>query len=382
MDRTIRFPTDLATALVVALLVLLPAPRSAWADVVVSGDAGQEPSTRDSVSRYAAELTPAMVEAEIERRFNDLRTDVLATQASAVQWWMRMMAMVLTFFGIAVPVLGFLGFSRFREIERDTRHNARAVVQAAESAKRYLQDMETVRSDVVSRGRERQELHGDKLETLAGPVVAGAFAAARTATGYPGRPPDAVDPMTSLSRGAAKADMGRHEEAIADYDEAIRLSGGVDGVAYYNRGASCLALARYQEAIADYDAAIRLDSMDPGAFAMRGLARAELGQTDEAIADYNEAIRMQPNDVFSLLNRGRAWWEAGKHDEAIADFDRAITLEPDDGGTMLARGIVKREAGMRDEARQDLQSALTLAQAAGDGVLADKVRKFLGGSQA
>ncbi len=377
MDRTIRFPTQVAATLLVALTVLTSAPRTVWADMAATSDAEQEPSTRDSVSRYASELTPAMVEAEIERRFNDLRTDVLATQASAVQWWMRMMAMVLTFFGIAVPVLGFLGFNRFREIERDTRHNAEAVAQAAESAKRYLQDLETMRSGPDNRRGERQESRHEQLETPSAPAVAGAFAAPRSTTGDQGRPHDAGDPMTSLGRGVAKADMGRHEEAIADYDEAIRLSGGVDGVAYYNRGASCLALARFQEAIADYDTVIRLDSMDAGAYAMRGFAKAETGRTEEAIADYDEAIRLQPNEVFALLNRGRAHWEAGRHDAAIADFDRAVALEPDDGGTLLARGIVKREAGMPVEARQDLESALTLAQAASDGALAEKVRTFL-----
>ncbi len=344
MDRTIRFPTQVAATLLVALAVHASAPRTVWADMAATSDAEQEPPTRDSVSRYASELTPAMVEAEIERRFNDLRTDVLATQASAVQWWMRMMAMVLTFFGIAVPVLGFLGFNRFREIERDTRHNAEAVAQAAESAKRYLNDLETMRSDLA---------------------------------GYPDRSRDADDPVNALSRGVAKADMGRHEEAIADYDEALRLSDGADGVAYYNRGASCLALDRFEEAIANYDGAIRLDSKDAGAYAMRGFAKAETGRTEEAIADYDEAIRLQPNEVFALLNRGRAQWEAGRHDAAIADFDRAVALEPEEGGTLLARGLVKRDAGMPAEARQDLESALTLAQAASDGALAEKVRTFL-----
>lgn len=363
MDRTVRIPIEVVTALAVALSVFPPAPRTAWADV----SSGQEPSSRDSVFRQASELTPAMVEAEIERRFNDLRTDVLATQASALQWWMRMMAIALTFFGLAVPVFGFLGFNRFREIERDTRHSAAAVAQAAESTKRYLAETETVRSN----------LFADEGEEVSIPVVAGPHSAAKTGTGLPGRPHDDADPMACLTRGSAKADIGQHEEAIAEYDQAIRLSGGSDGVAYHNRGASCLSLGRYEEAIGDYDAAIRLDAMDAAAYAMRGFAKAEVGRTEEAIADYSESIRLQPSDVFPFLNRGRARWEAGRHEEAIADFDVAIKLKPDDGGTWLARGIVKREAGLPDEAQHDLESALTLAKAARDGPLVDRIEKFL-----
>jgi len=350
MDRTVRIPTALTTGLVVALLVLLSAPRSVRADSGWS----QDPSTHDSVFRPASELTPAMVEVEIERRFNDLRTDVLATQASAVQWWMWTMAMVLTLFAIAVPVLGVLGFNRFREIERDTRQSAEAVARAAASTRRYATELEAVRSNLLE--------HGGKKVPV--PVVPGAFSAER-------------DPMACLTRGSARADIGQHEEAIVEYDEAIRLSGGIDGVAYHNRGASCLSLGRYEEAIADYDAAIRVDAMDAAAYAMRGFAKAELGRTEEAIADYSESIRLQPKDVFPFLNRARAKWDAGRHAEAIADFDVAIRMEPNDGGTWLARGIVRREAGMRDEARHDLESALTLAQAAGDGPLAAKVEEFL-----
>ena len=78
---------------------------------------------------------PATIEAEIDRRFNDLRTDVLASQAATVNWWLRMMAVILTFFGIGVPLLGLLGFNRFREIERDVKQSAAAVAEVAESAR-------------------------------------------------------------------------------------------------------------------------------------------------------------------------------------------------------------------------------------------------------
>ena len=37
------------------------------------------------------------------------------------------------------------------------------------------------------------------------------------------------------NRGAAKAALGRHDDAIADYDEAIRLKPD-HAEAYYNRG--------------------------------------------------------------------------------------------------------------------------------------------------
>ena len=371
MDRMIRFPVGLATAVAVALWANSLGGRDVRAqsfaiDAFIGVRSGQEPTATDS-ARRALELTPSMADVEIERRINALQTDVLATRSTAIQWWLTVMALILTFFGIAVPVFSFLGFNRFREIERDTRLHAEAVAQAAES----------VRSVLIDRDMAPREWPGHRMEALPVSEIAGTVAVSSPGTACSGPPHDGDSPLAHLTRGSTMADMGRHDEAIAEYDEAIRLGGGVDGTAHHNRGASCVALGRYQEAIADYGAAIRLDPMDAGAYAMRGFAKAELGRTEDAIADYDKSIQLQPSDVFTFLNRGRARWESGRHGEAISDFDMAIRMEPEEGGTWLARAIVKREAGMQKEARSDMDSALALAKDAGDQALVDKVESLL-----
>ena len=66
-------------------------------------------------------------------------------------------------------------------------------------------------------------------------------------------------PMVYYNRGNAKVALGRHEEAIADYDQAIRHQPAIGAETYYNRGAAKSALRRYEEAIADYDEAIRIN---------------------------------------------------------------------------------------------------------------------------
>ena len=54
-------------------------------------------------------------------------------------------------------------------------------------------------------------------------------------------------PKPTATRGSAKDELGRYQEAIADYDEAIRLQPD-DAEAYSNRGNAKAALGRYQEA--------------------------------------------------------------------------------------------------------------------------------------
>ena len=52
--------------------------------------------------------------------------------------------------------------------------------------------------------------------------------------------------------GIELQNQGRHEEAIAKYDEAIRLN-PQDALAYYNRGNAYEDLGQTQRAIQDYD---------------------------------------------------------------------------------------------------------------------------------
>ena len=58
--------------------------------------------------------------------------------------------------------------------------------------------------------------------------------------------------------GVQLSDDGRWEEAMAEYDEAIRLDPQL-ALAYNNRGVAYKNLGKHQRAIEDFDAAIRLD---------------------------------------------------------------------------------------------------------------------------
>src|SRR5688572_1213408 len=59
------------------------------------------------------------------------------------------------------------------------------------------------------------------------------------------------------NRGAALRQLGRYEEALADYDRALAIAPG-SPEAHNNRGVALAAMARWREALACYDRALQL----------------------------------------------------------------------------------------------------------------------------
>jgi serine/threonine protein kinase len=180
-----------------------------------------------------------------------------------------------------------------------------------------------------------------------------------------GTPPptrNAGDGFTAIdynNRGVTYGNINRHEEAIADYDEAIRLDPDLAD-AYTNRGASYAALGQHQRAIADYDEAIRLDPAFATAYSNRGASYADLGQHQRAIADYDEAIRLDPADAHAYYNRGNRYADLGQHQRAIADYDEAIRLDPDLAHAYYNRGNRYAALGQHQRALQDYDEAIRL----------------------
>ena len=162
-----------------------------------------------------------------------------------------------------------------------------------------------------------------------------------------------------IEQGVAKAELGQYEEAIADYDAALRLDPDHVG-ALVNRSLAWIGLGRYEDAIADYDAVLRLDPEQVGAWANRGAAKAKLGRHNEALADYDAVLRLDPNHVLALANRGLARIALGRYEEAIADFDSVLRLDPDNAGVYNNRGWVKARLGRHEEAIEDYNAALRL----------------------
>lgn len=126
-----------------------------------------------------------------------------------------------------------------------------------------------------------------------------------------------------IDRGLGSHRRGDLENALANYDEAIRIN-PAEPMAYNNRGSARRDRQDFDGAMADFSEAIRLKPDYAMALNNRGVVRAAQGDLDGAIADYTEALRLEPNDAAAFNNRGTARRYRGDTGGALADYAEAL----------------------------------------------------------
>ena len=160
-------------------------------------------------------------------------------------------------------------------------------------------------------------------------------------------------------RGNAYANMGQHERAIQDYDQAIKQQPTMPWP-YNNRGNAYRRLGQLDRALQDYDQAIKLKPDYHFPFANRGIIYNSKGQLDRTIQEYSQAIKLKPDYAEAFVGRGFAYNRLGQHDRALQDFDQAIKLKPDYAAAFYGRGQIHRRRGQLDAAIVEYSAALRL----------------------
>ena len=73
--------------------------------------------------------------------------------------------------------------------------------------------------------------------------------------------------------------------------------------AWYNKGVALWKLGRHEEALRAWEEALRLKPDDPEVWNNKGVALDELGRREEALCAYDEALRLKPDFPEALHNR-------------------------------------------------------------------------------
>ena len=159
--------------------------------------------------------------------------------------------------------------------------------------------------------------------------------------------------------GIALGGKGETDEAIHEYEEAIRLNPAY-ALAHNNLGLAWVRKGQREEALVQFQEAIRLKPDFADAHNNLGLTLGEKGQVDEAIRQFQEAIRLKPDYAKARGNLGNALAMKGQRDEAIHQFQEAVRLSPEYAEAHNNLGIALAMKGQRDEAIRQFQEAIRL----------------------
>ena len=155
------------------------------------------------------------------------------------------------------------------------------------------------------------------------------------------------------TRGLALTEVGRFEEAIADFNYVISQSPKVAGF-YDNRQTAYRLSGQFDEALTDANRAINL--APTYAFVFRGRANVYngMGRLDLAIRDYDAAVRLAPEDGGLLIDRGKVFRTQSKFEQAISDFSHALELDTKLTAAYRERGLTYKMEGRPEQAAADL----------------------------
>ena len=423
-------PVPLTLAATVALLVTLAVPtllgaqptQSSTADTTISSEIPSpdtepqraQPAPAPDKSAPDVEIQPApapdksgidtATDVEIQRRFNELRRELLDHRLKLVDWWLAATALFLTLLGVVVVIAGYFSFQTFREIKTEARQNVATAKKHAEEAESLVEQIKSTREEAQSLLKDinAETAHNDPdkasevVETVQqSPAASPTDRAVAYAISLQqqGKAEEAIEKWRSIANVAEGVDSQLQArawfsvgylyseednwKAVIDANtRAIRLKPD-NAYAYNNRGNAKNYLGQYQAALVDLDEAIRLKPDNAYAYNNRGITKKGLDQHEEALVDLDEAIRLKPDMASAYYNRGITKEDLGQPEAALTDYDKALELEPNDAGVYNNRGITKRNLGRLNEAREDYQKALALAQESGNDALIAKVQRNL-----
>jgi tetratricopeptide (TPR) repeat protein len=169
--------------------------------------------------------------------------------------------------------------------------------------------------------------------------------------------PDSAEGHQSL--GTVFLQAGRIEEAIAQYEQALRLKPDY-AEAHANLGAALIKLGRPEDAIRQYEQALQIAPDSAETHRNLGVGLEQVGRAQEAIDCYEEALRINPDSAEAYHDLGNAFLRLGKLPEAIEQYEHALKFSPDSAAAHNNLGDALFRQGKLEEAVAHYTEALRI----------------------
>ena len=152
-------------------------------------------------------------------------------------------------------------------------------------------------------------------------------------------------------------DARNEEDGIIQYTERIN-NNQADIESILIRGVCYSNLNRHEEAIKDFDAALKLDPSNKTAISYRAASVGSTGDLEGSIEGFKRLLELNPEDYNALASIGTLLPSLGRFGEALPYLNRAIEIDSAEAGLFTARGICEYHTDESRKAIDDLKEAL------------------------
>jgi len=175
----------------------------------------------------------------------------------------------------------------------------------------------------------------------------------------------AVDHTRHFNRGEELANQGKHEEAIAEYEQALATEPNDWKTSEWKirdrLSRSLMALGRTPQALAQIRASLEILPGNPEMQTNLANLLFSMGRPDEALQHIGTAIRLTPANPKLWYNRATMRLQRGDGAAAISDYNEAIRLDATYADAYFGRGTALSGNGDRAAALRDFRKALEVA---------------------
>ena len=157
-------------------------------------------------------------------------------------------------------------------------------------------------------------------------------------------------------RALALGGMGRHDEAIAEAEQALTLAPESASL-HHVLGFVLYFAGRVSDAIAPIQKALEIDPSFAPALKTLALAQTAAGKPDDAIDVLQRALRQNPLDRDAILQLSFLYIETDRFQQALDTLEPYLKSLPDDVRALNNQGLALRGLKRFDEARRALKRA-------------------------
>jgi tetratricopeptide (TPR) repeat protein len=129
-------------------------------------------------------------------------------------------------------------------------------------------------------------------------------------------------------QGLCACHLGRYADAVTAYSVCIGAAPEAAGCLFYNRALAFDALGRTEQALADYDQALQLDPTLAVATLNRGMLHYRMKRYPAALADLQRARELGFDPAVISFNLALVHLARGERAAALDDLRRALGHNP------------------------------------------------------